>query len=159
MTDYAGLAARLAQLREAAGLDLIELADAVGIEPASYVHLESDDWEFMRQISLGQARRICTLLNTPLLSLLETYAGVPAPASDRWSMSDFSNRHVLICDALLARGLDEDALSDLWGWTVNAVQNAKRSSDYLEALPVEAIVELSRLLGIPSARLIGQRGF
>ena len=133
-------AARLrGALRIRAGKSRLEMARALGLNPAWYDDLEQNDGELASTLTLFQTMQLASLLGVHLRDLFETGPPTTSPIA----LVDLPQR----IRAHVARsGMSIEALEDVIGWNVQ---------DFLEApvqvaaeLPIAFLIAIAKQLGI-----------
>lgn len=127
-------------IARAAGLSVNELSDVEQYPDA-----------LLAEISMGEARRICSRLGLDLTKLAEQHYQLP-PTSPVALGSAFRNQ--LVADTRTRMGMSQADLSDKIGFEESTVQWLERTSDFIEALPVNVVIDLANALLLDPRALV-----
>ena len=151
-TDYVGDAIRRARTR--LQLSEAECALAAGLTPMSYDDVETYSDEFFDNISLGSARRICHRLGLNLVDLTAQYFNSETKFDLPVGDGEFYFRHDLISEARTRKGMSPVDLGDAIGFEAIAIEQIERTPDFIESMPIHAIVDIALALDLDPGRLV-----
>ena len=131
------------------------VASVCGLTEASYEDVETYGSEFFDNISLGEARRICDVMQLNLLDLVAKYLAVQIRETKPLTRSQYFSRHNLITEARVKHGMSECSLGNAVGFEETSIVSMERSSDFMEVLPITLLVDIANALGLDLGLLIG----
>lgn len=142
-----GLANRIKARRLELGLSDKDVSDQVGIGQYSYGDIEFHDDEFITQISLGEAKRVCAVLGLDLNKLL---------AIEK-SSSGSELRNELLHHRRIELGVSVQDLSDKIGFYPEVIEKIEKDANGVDDLPIEVVNDIAKLLELPLEKLLRSR--
>jgi ribosome-binding protein aMBF1 (putative translation factor) len=126
------------------GLADTSVAEKVGLTIDQYDDVEQHADEFLTNISMLCARRICAVLGFQLRALL-----LLPPQQPRKQP-----RSSIVKEAREAKGLSTLAVAELIGFEEHVIRSSEEKEEHLDFLPVGVIFELEKALGLEKGALV-----
>ena len=137
---------RIRESREALGLSEGEAARRAGLSTAEYRDVEAYADEAFRVVHLGRLRALCKALGLDPLGLFGRPTGTDEPRR--------GTRSEVVRSRRTALGLTQEQLADRIGFELSAIVDMEQDADFLDGWPVELVLELAEILGVPPRALI-----
>jgi transcriptional regulator with XRE-family HTH domain len=132
----------LKQKREALGIDEVKISHLTGLSVYEYGDLEAYPNEFFDQISLGEAKRVCQVLQIDIKSLL------PGCVESDNPQPRVIHRNVLVTQERERIGLTREQLANQIGYETVAIDQVEAEEGYLDSMSPSAILDIARVLKI-----------
>jgi len=145
----------LERRREEMCLSIDYCAGMCGLSNSTYEELETRCDEFFVDISLGTARRITAILNLDLFEIIEKFWGRPIELLRPQSPFDYYRRTEVLSKAKKKNGISDERFEDETGWLVTVIADLERTPDYIESMPIYALISIAETLALDAGALIG----
>lgn len=144
--------------RLALDLSVKFISTQTGLSISEYDDIELRGDGFFSDISMGSARRISRMLQLDLIHLSHSfYSKEISDDIEPYGVYDFYSRHIDVAISLPGYRESPTHFETATGWGFDILPFVTRTPDFLETLPIEAVVKIGGELKIPAARLIGRQ--
>ncbi len=139
--------------REELGLTEAEVARHAGLSRSEYYDVEAYADEAFSVVELGNLRALCEALQMDPLALFDLGNSAGVVGDEAPGMKPLE-RNDLVRARRGALGMSEEQLADRIGFEVVAVNEMERNPAFLDGWPMQLIVELAAILGVPPRLLV-----
>jgi transcriptional regulator with XRE-family HTH domain len=130
-----------------------------GLSVEGYRDVEAEDCEFLSNISMGTARRICQTLKLDLLDLVSDVLKISGCSASFTEDEEYFSRHDMVSVAREEKKLSVIEVADAIGYGTLTVELLEQTPDFIECLTITDVMAIAGVTDIHPARLICRRPY
>jgi transcriptional regulator with XRE-family HTH domain len=135
-------------------MEQMDVAKRAGISIGVYTDLEEVDGDVFDSISIAELKRICSILNIDIISLVE-HDLLVEDVDIMLSISRCSMRNEIIKNRRKELGISDADFSEIIGFNECVIQIIEDFRNGIDLFPMDTALNISRSLNLPLRLIVG----